>query len=111
VVQLDGPEHPPIRRKGDDREMEVPITLLEAVQGGPVTVPTPTGPKRVNLPPNCAGARLRLRGRGVQRPDRPGHLILHLRPELPEQVDPSVVEACRVIERAYRGDLRDRIRL
>jgi molecular chaperone DnaJ len=110
-LELRVPEHPVLRRSGDDLEMDVPVTLLEAVQGGPITVPTPTGMKRVNLPPNCAGARLRLRGRGVQRADRPGHLILHLRPVLPENIDTAVVDACRQIEQAYRGDVRERIRL
>lgn len=111
TIELKIREHPLIRRQGDDLEMDVPVTLLEAVQGGPITVPTPTGPARVNLPPNCAGARLRLRGRGVQRPDRPGNLVLHLRPVLPEHIDAAVLDACRTIERAYREDVRDRIRL
>jgi curved DNA-binding protein len=111
TVELKIREHPMIRRVGDDLEMDVPVTLLEAVQGGPITVPTPTGPTRVNLPQNCAGAKLRLRGRGVQRADRPGNLILLLRPVLPEQIDAAVLDACRTIERAYRQDVRDRLRL
>ena len=110
-VQLQIPDHPLLRRIGDDLELDVPITLLEAIQGGPVVVPTPTGPARVHLPPGCAGGRLRLRGRGVQRTDRPGNLILVLRVTLPEKLDASVIEACRTIERAYTGDPRDRLRL
>jgi DnaJ-class molecular chaperone len=111
MVILDVEEHPVLRRTGDDLEMEVPITLLEAVQGGPIEVPTPTGPARVSLPPNCAGAKLRLRGRGVQRPGAPGHLILTLRAVLPERVDGEVLDACRTIERAYGRSVRDRLRL
>ncbi len=111
TVVLDVQEHALIRRTGDDLEMDVPITLLEAVQGGPINVPTPLGPARVNLPANCAGAKLRLRGRGVQRAGTPGHLILHLRPVLPDRIDGDVMEACRAIERAYAGDPRDRIRI
>lgn len=110
-VELDIPEHPHLRRSGDDLEMDVPVTLLEAVQGGPITVPTPTGMARVQLPSRCAGQKLRLRGRGVQKADRPGNLVLVLRLVLPDDLDATVVEACRAIERAYQGDLRDRIRL
>lgn len=109
-VILDVDPHPILRRSGDDLEMDVPITLLEAVQGGPIEVPTPTGPTRVSLPANCAGAKLRLRGRGVQRPGSPGHLILHLRPVIPDDIDGDVLEACRTIERAYRTNVRDILR-
>jgi len=109
-LELEVTEHPLVRRSGDDLEMDVPITLLEALQGGPVTVPTPVGMARVQLPPVCAGQKLRLRGKGVQRADRPGNLVLTLRIALPEVVDATVVEACRAIERAYVGDVRDRIR-
>lgn len=106
LLELDVRDHPHFRRHGDDLEMDVPITLLEAIEGGAIAVPTPTGPKRVSLPPQCGGARLRLRGRGVQRPGRPGHLILHLRLQLPKLISDEVREACRVIEGAYAGDLR-----
>lgn len=111
VVTLNIPDHPLLRRKGDDLEMDVPVTLLEAVQGGVITVPTPTGLAQVNLPPNCAGAKLRLRNRGVQRASGPGHLILHLRPQLPDRIDAEIIDACRSIERAYSGDIRDALRL
>ena len=111
LVELDIPEHPLLRRANDDLEMDLPITLLESIQGGPVTMPTPTGLARVQLPPRCAGQKLRLRGRGVQRSDRPGNLVLVLRLTMPDDVDAMVIEACRAIERAYHGDLRDRIRL
>lgn len=110
-VELEIPDHPLLRRTGDDLEMDLPVTLLEAVQGGAITVPTPTGMARVQLPPRCAGQKLRLRGRGVQRPDRPGNLVLVLRLTLPDDMDAMVIEACRAIERAYHGDLRDRLRL
>lgn len=111
TVELQVPEHPHLRRIGDDLEMDVPVTLLEAVQGGPITVPTPTGFARVQLPPNCSGQKLRLRGRGVQNPDGAGHLVLHIRPVLPDPIDATVLEACRAIERSYRDDVRSRIRL
>lgn len=110
-VKLTVPDHPLLRRSGDDLEMDLPITLMEAVNGGPVVVPTPTGPSRVQLPPNCAGSRLRLRGRGVQRPDRPGNLILVVKLVLPDALDAAALEACRTVESAYTGDVRHRLQL
>ena len=108
-VKLTVPDHPLLRRSGDDLEMDLPVTLLEAVYGGPVVVPTPTGPSCVQLPPNCAGTRLRLRGRGIQRPDRPGNLILVVKLVLPDTLDEAALEACRTVESAYTGDVRQRI--
>ena len=53
-------------RDGQDIRLELPVTLAEAVLGGPVEVPTPAGPVRMRVPPHSdGGTELRLRGRGV----------------------------------------------
>lgn len=53
-------------RRGRDLEVEVPVTVAEAVLGARVTVPTPRGEVSLSVPPRSdAGTRLRLRGRGV----------------------------------------------
>jgi DnaJ-class molecular chaperone len=58
--------HPHFRRDGTAIEITVPVTLSEAVLGGKIAVPTPTGAVSVTVPPNAAtGTKLRLRGRGV----------------------------------------------
>ncbi|MDX5932067.1 DnaJ C-terminal domain-containing protein [Acidiphilium acidophilum] len=54
------------RRDGQDIRLDLPVTIAEAVLGGPVEVPTPGGPVRMRIPPaSDSGAVLRLRGRGV----------------------------------------------
>lgn len=58
--------HPLFRRDGRDIHLELPITIREAVLGGPVTVPTVTGPVTMTLPPGSdSKTKLRLRGKGV----------------------------------------------
>jgi DnaJ-class molecular chaperone len=58
--------HPFYRRTGANVELELPVTLAEAVLGGKVPVPTPRGEVTLTIPPQSdAGTRLRLRGRGV----------------------------------------------
>lgn len=58
--------HPFYRRLGADVEMDLPVTLAEAVLGGRVPVPTPRGEVTLTIPPSSdTGTRLRLRGRGV----------------------------------------------
>ena len=94
------------RRDKDDLEMDLPITILEAMEGASVTVPTPTGDVKVTVPANARpGQLLRLKGRGVQK-RIPGHLYLVLRPTPPETTDPEVLAAARRLEEAYTTDVR-----
>lgn len=54
------------RREGTDLRMDLPVSLKEAVLGGAVVVPTPSGPLRVTLPAGSdTGRQIRLRGKGV----------------------------------------------
>jgi DnaJ-class molecular chaperone len=62
--------HPVFRREGDDILLELPVTLKEAVLGGRITVPTPTGAVTMTVPKRSdTGTVLRLRGRGVPAHD------------------------------------------
>jgi curved DNA-binding protein len=112
VVRLAVPDHPLLKRDGDDLEMEVPLTVLEALRGGTITVPTPTGDIKLTVPAGVGtGARLRVKGRGVQRRGRPGDLYVVLRPTVPRSDDPEVLAAAERIERAYPGDPRGELKI
>lgn len=66
LIQIKVAEHPFFRRQGSDIELDLPVTLREAVLGGRIQVPTPAGPVAMTIPPaSDTGGRLRLRGRGV----------------------------------------------
>jgi DnaJ-class molecular chaperone len=69
-LEIDVRPDPHLRREGDDVELDLPVTMTEAALGAKVEVPTVEGPVTVSVPPGTSsGARLRLRGRGVKRPD------------------------------------------
>jgi curved DNA-binding protein len=52
--------------KGDETEVEIPITPWEAALGAPAEVPTLDGKAEIRIPPGVAsGQRLRLRGQGL----------------------------------------------
>ena len=56
---------PVFKRKGDNLEVEVPITIVEAVRGGTVEVPTLSGTKQIRIPAGTQdGTVQRLRGEG-----------------------------------------------
>jgi DnaJ-class molecular chaperone len=66
LISIHVTAHPFYRRDGNDIRYEVPVTLAEAVLGGKITVPTPSGEVSVAIPPHSdTGAQLRLRGKGV----------------------------------------------
>ena len=69
-LELDVRPDPHLRRAGDDVELDLPVTISEAVLGAKVEVPTVEGPVTLTVPPGTSsGARLRLRGRGIKHPD------------------------------------------
>lgn len=82
LIEIRVADHPFFKRRGRDIQLELPVTLVEAVIGGPVDVPTPTGPVRMRIPPGSdSGTRLRLRGKGVPGAE-PGDLYATLRVEV-----------------------------
>ncbi len=66
LIEIHIAPHALFRREGEDIHLDLPVTLGEAVLGGRVTVPTPTGPVTMTVPPRSnTGTVLRLRGKGV----------------------------------------------
>ena len=70
LVEIAVQPHKLFTRDGDDIRLELPISLTEAVLGSRVNVPTPTGPVTMTVPKGSnTGTVLRLKGKGVARPD------------------------------------------
>ncbi len=71
---------PVFRRKGDNVEVEVPITIPEALRGAEVEVPTLTGRKTLRVPAGTRhGTLQRLRGEGPPRLGSKGNGDIHYR--------------------------------
>jgi DnaJ-class molecular chaperone len=79
-------------REGDDITLELPISLTEAVLGGPVRVPTPTGDVTMSVPKGSnTGTKLRLRGKGApRRGGGQGDQFVRLKVVLPKTPDPDL---------------------
>ena len=79
-------------RKGDDITLELPISLPEAVLGGRVPVPTPTGLVTMSVPKGSnTGTILRLKGKGAPRHGGgQGDQFVKLRVVLPVSPDPEL---------------------
>lgn len=105
--------HPLLKRVGFDLELEVPITLGEAVGGARIQVPTPDGEVKVRIPAGAAnGQLLRLKGRGVHHPNgNKGDLYLVLRPVLPPPGDEEVAALAQQLDAFLPGDVREGLHL
>lgn len=68
LIEVHVTPHPFFERRGQDIAVTLPISLSEAVLGGPVEVRTPQGPVKMQIPSGSdSGTELRLRGRGVPK--------------------------------------------
>ncbi|WP_137390903.1 DnaJ C-terminal domain-containing protein [Rhodoligotrophos defluvii] len=92
LVEISVRPHPVFTRDGDDIRMELPVTLKEAVLGGKVRAPTPSGAVDLTLPKwSNTGKVMRLKGKGVPgRNGAAGDLYITLKVVLPDAPDPEL---------------------
>jgi DnaJ-class molecular chaperone len=92
LIEVSVAPHRVFTRKGDDIYVDLAISLTEAVLGGKVQAPTPTGWVTLTIPKwSNSGRILRLKGKGVARADGSrGDEFVTLRIMLPEQPDPEL---------------------
>jgi DnaJ-class molecular chaperone len=93
LIEVEVRPHPLFTREGDDIYVDMPISLREAVIGGKIRVPTPTGTVAMTVPKwTNTGTRLRLKGKGVPRPGGGGHgdEYVTFKIVLPEKPDPDL---------------------
>jgi DnaJ-class molecular chaperone len=92
LVEVEVRPHPLFTRKGDDIHVDLPVSLADAVLGGKVSVPTPSGSVTMTIPKwSNTGTVLRLKGKGVPRPDGTrGDEYVTLKLTLPDKPDPEL---------------------
>ena len=92
LIEIEVRPHHIFTRKGDDIHVELPISLKEAVLGGKVSVPTPSGAVTMTVPKwSNTGTVLRLKGQGVpKRGGGRGDEYVALKVMLPERPDPEL---------------------
>ena len=89
---------PIFERKGDNLEVEVPLTIAEAIRGADVEVPTLNGRKKLRVPPGTKhGTVQRLRGEGPPKlgGKRQGRPALPLRDRRPGDAERRAVRGGR----------------
>jgi molecular chaperone DnaJ len=100
------------KRNGDNLEVEVPLTIPEALQGAVIEVPTLNGSKRLRVPAGTKhGTVQRLRGEGPQRLGAKGRGDIHYRfvIDVPATLSPEQSEAVDKLSQVMNGDPRARL--
>ncbi len=111
LITVKAAPHPYFRRRGNNLEVDVPVTLAEAGLGGKIDVPTPKGVITLTVPPGTSsGKRLRVKGHGVQSQSNPGDLYAEIQIVLPSEIDAEGEELIRQFDAKHklkpRADLR-----
>ncbi|MFL5864631.1 MAG: molecular chaperone DnaJ [Solirubrobacteraceae bacterium] len=100
------------KRNGDNLEVEVPLTIPEALQGAIIEVPTLNGSKRLRVPPGTRhGTVQRLRGEGPARLGGKGNGDIHYRfiLDVPASLSPEQSEAVDRLSKVMNGNPRERL--
>lgn len=96
VIEMEVAEHPLLRRDGLDLYLSVPVTLDEAYNGGSIDVPTFDGTVAIKIPPRSqAGAKLRLKNKGIARKDQRGDFYAVLDVRMPDKEDAALAAALK----------------
>jgi DnaJ-class molecular chaperone len=92
LIEVEVLPDPRFTRDGENISLDLPISLSEAVLGGEVRVPTPTGDVMMTIPKGSnRGTTLRLKGRGAPRRDGGhGDEFVRLKVVLPRSPDPEL---------------------
>jgi curved DNA-binding protein len=102
--------HKFFRREGDDLHLDVPITVVEAIRGAKVKVPTVDGSVSLKVPPGTqTGATARLKGKGVTRKGKTGDLYVHYLVHVPTEASPELNALLDALEKLPAPDPREGI--
>jgi molecular chaperone DnaJ len=103
---------PIFERKGDNLEVEVPLTIPEAIRGADVEVPTLNGRKKLRVAPGTQhGTVQRLRGEGPQKLGGKGKGDLHYKfvIDVPATLSAEQSEAVEKLSAVMGDDPRARL--
>jgi molecular chaperone DnaJ len=106
-------ESPVFKSKGDNLEVEVPITVVEALGGAEVEVPTLNGTKKLRVAPGTKhGTLQRLRGEGpptLSGGSRRGDLHYRFVIDVPKELTQEQRDAVEQLSKVMNGNPRERI--
>lgn len=94
-IHLNVKPHPVFTHKGENLQMNLPVTFTEAALGADIKVPTLAGEEvTVRLAPGTPNGRvLRIKGHGVKGANGVGDLLVSVEVQVPQRVTPKAQKA------------------
>lgn len=89
IIETEVKGHPYYKREGDDIHLTVNVSVLEAIKGSTITVPTIHGDVTLKIPPGTQGGqKMRLKGKGVAnlKTKELGHQYVHINVTVPKDL-------------------------
>jgi DnaJ-class molecular chaperone len=109
-LEIEIEPHPLFTRKDRDIHVDIPVTLIEAVLGATITVPTIHGAVALKVPRGSnSGATLRLKGKGIASNGAAGDQLVKLRVTLPDPPDSELVKFLERWGAGHPYDVRGKI--
>jgi molecular chaperone DnaJ len=105
-------ESPVFKRKGDNLEVDVPVTIVEAIRGADIEVPTLNGSKKIRVAPGTQhGTVQRLRGEGPPKLNGRGRGDIHYRlaVDVPRSLSKEQREAVDELANVMNGNPREQL--
>lgn len=113
MIEIRVKPHPFFTRENDNIRVEIPVSIREAVLGGKVKVPTPTGYVNLSLKPDTnSGTVMRVKGKGIVKAGGGhGDLLATIKIVLPERPDADLTRLMESWPESAAGDPRKHLRL
>lgn len=105
ILQVNVESHPHFERKGKNVYSEVSVDMVEAALGTERDVRTLDGTVTLKIPPGTQpGQKLRLKGRGVERPDGiKGDHFVEVKVKVPKKLNDRQKELLKEFKRSHAG--------
>jgi len=103
--------HPYFERDGLEVLLDLPISLYEAISGTSVEVPTLDGLVTIKIPAGTSsGAKLRIKGRGIERGKEKGDQHCLIKIVVPKPVTDDFKEAMEKLAKKHPVDARENVK-
>jgi curved DNA-binding protein len=103
IIETQVQPHSLFRREGDDIHVNVDISVMDALNGAKLAVPTIAGTVEMRIPADAqSGQKLRLKARGIMnlKTKTPGHQYVHLLIKVPVGVsDEDKLHLAKILNR------------
>lgn len=99
LITVNVEEHPYFKADNLNILLDLPISVVEAVKGAKITVPTINGKVAVKVPPmSSSGEKLRLKGQGIKSKTATGDEIITLQIMLPAKKNAQLETAVEQVD-------------